>query len=156
MSLTKTGAGTQVLAGSNTNTGPTTVAAGTLQLGTSGSNIGSLGATAVTVNSGATLLGVNGTSIGTSGGTTGVTVAGGGILSLADGVAGTLTLNGSSTNTLLTLGGGTAGTPAILNLDATVSVPPTRSPTAGRSPSIRAGPPSTSPARSPTTRPAIT
>jgi autotransporter-associated beta strand protein len=51
LGLAKLGAGTLVLSGSNTFTGPTTVAQGTLQLG----NAGALSSSAVTVAAGATL-----------------------------------------------------------------------------------------------------
>ncbi len=61
-SLTQIGAGIVTLTGSNTYTGPTIIAAGTLRLGTGGS----LGATAITVASGGTLNAWSGTSAGGS------------------------------------------------------------------------------------------
>lgn len=53
-SLTKVGTGTQILSGSNTYTGKTTISAGTLQIGAGGTT-GTLGTGAVTVADGATL-----------------------------------------------------------------------------------------------------
>lgn len=60
LSLVKTGAGTQMLSGANTYTGPTTVTAGTLAI----ASTGSLGNTTTTVESGGTLAGAG--SIGGS------------------------------------------------------------------------------------------
>jgi fibronectin-binding autotransporter adhesin len=112
--VTKTGAGTWVLSGSNSYTGATTVNAGTLSVtGTinSGSAVAVNGGTlsvagsvtgAISVAHGATLSG-NGGTLGA------VTVAGGGIINTQDGVIGTL--NGSTLT--LTSGGGNA----VLDLD---------------------------------------
>ncbi|MCF7784866.1 MAG: autotransporter-associated beta strand repeat-containing protein [Prosthecobacter sp.] len=55
LAFTKSGAGTQVLTGTNTYSGATTVSAGMLQVGSSGS--GTTGTGAVTVQDGGTLLG---------------------------------------------------------------------------------------------------
>ncbi len=100
-SLTKTGASNLTLSGSNTNSGATTVAAGTLVVNGSTNS-------ATTVASGATLAGG-----GTLGGD--VTVQSGGTLSPGNGGAGTLTVNGNLTlasgSTLaLDINGTTAGT----------------------------------------------
>lgn len=99
--LTKAGAGELTLSGSNTNTGTTTVSAGTLVVDGSTSS-------ATNVASGATLAGS-----GTLGGN--VTVQNGGTLSPGGSGVGTLTVNGNLTlnsgSTLaLNINGATAGT----------------------------------------------
>ncbi|MEZ2770738.1 Ig-like domain-containing protein, partial [Comamonas jiangduensis] len=99
--LTKAGAGELTLSGSNTNTGTTTVSAGTLAVDGSTSS-------ATNVASGATLAGS-----GTLGGN--VTVQNGGTLSPGGSGVGTLTVNGNLTlnsgSTLaLNINGATAGT----------------------------------------------
>jgi autotransporter-associated beta strand protein len=113
--LVKTGTGALVLTASNTYSGGTTVNQGSLVVA------GSLANTAVMVNGGATLGGTG--SIGGS-----VTVAGGsgpstwGTISLADGEAATLTLSDAiSTDTVLTLGGGGAGSLSALNFEVSAT-----------------------------------
>jgi autotransporter-associated beta strand protein len=115
VALAKTGSGTLSLTGSNTYTGPTSINAGSLIAD------GSLASTAVMINGGATLGGTG--SIGGS-----VTVAGGsspsmwGTISLVDGAAGTLTLSDAmSTNTVLTIGGSTAGSSSFLDFEVGTS-----------------------------------
>jgi autotransporter-associated beta strand protein len=109
--LNKSGSGTLTLAGSNTYSGGTSIGAGSLIVD------GSLGKTAVAVKGGASLGGTG--SIGGS-----VTVVGGispsmwGTISLVDGAAATLTLSDAiSTDTVLTLGGGGAGSPSALDFE---------------------------------------
>ena len=111
--------GSLILTATSTYTGPTTVSAGTLKLGSSGTNVGTLGATAVSVASGATLSAVSGAGIGTATSTGGLTVLGGGTLTVSDTAAGTFTINGSSTGPLLTLA--SASTPATINLGTTAN-----------------------------------
>ena len=121
--ISKTTAGTLIMAGVNTYTGGTAVSAGKLTVS------GSLGATAVTVSGGATLSGSgNGATTGIIGNATSVgggtvTVAGGatagaqGAIDLRDGAIGTLTIQGNmSGGSFLTLGGA-AGQPSVLDFD---------------------------------------
>ena len=123
-SLIYSGTGTLTLAGASTYTSQTTLTNGRLNL------TGSLGATAVAVNGGGTLYGVgNGTTTGIIGTTTGgsVTVAGGttaatrGTIDLTDGAIGTLTVQGASGGTILTIGSTTAGSNSILNFESNAS-----------------------------------
>jgi autotransporter-associated beta strand protein len=109
--LTKSGAGTLALTANNTYTGRTMVNAGKLIVS------GALGNTAVTVYGGASLAGTG--SIAGS-----LAVAGGnsagsrGVLDFVDGSIGTLTLSNSvASNTVLTLGGDTAGSFSTLNFE---------------------------------------
>ena len=89
VSLTKNGSGTQILTGASTYTGPTTVSAGTLQIGTDATAAtASLGATLVTVtNTGSSIVGSAPTA--STGGT--ATVTGAPVL------AGTGTVGGATT-----------------------------------------------------------
>ena len=105
--ITKLGAGTLVLSGSNRYTGGTIINAGTLALGAGGS----LGAGAITVASGATFRPTTGTLAGTAG-ANGATLSlpSGSTFDLASGSAttGAFNLNAvSATTTSLTLGGAT-------------------------------------------------
>jgi|GEM_PF-1845201 len=105
------GSGTQVLAGSNTYTGPTAINAGGLVVA------GSLGSTAVTVGGGATLGGSGSIagSVVVLGGSTAGTQGG---INLADGMIGTLTLSDSkAADTVLTLGGLTVGNPSAFTFE---------------------------------------
>jgi autotransporter-associated beta strand protein len=111
MGVTKLGANTLTLSGSDTYTGPTSINAGSLIVD------GSLAKTAITVGGGATLGGTG--SIGGS-----VTAAGGsspstwGTISLVDGAPATLTLSDAiPTDTVLTLGGSGAGSPSMLDFE---------------------------------------
>jgi autotransporter-associated beta strand protein len=111
ISLIVNGSGTQVLAGSNTYTGGTTVSTGQLIVN------GSLGSTVVSVSGGASLGGT-----GSLGGR--VTVAGGstaatqGTIKLVDGIIGTMDYSDAGpSDTALTLGGAVAGNPSILDFE---------------------------------------
>ena len=111
ISLVMNGSGTQVLCGSNTYTGTTTINSGTLQLLASGS----LGNTAISVANGATFAPMpgNGTIVaGSSGnGSAGATLNlnAGAVFDMTDGGIGTFSLNQQSgfTGAALTLGGAT-------------------------------------------------
>jgi autotransporter-associated beta strand protein len=108
VSLTKTGAGTQTLSGSNSYKGATTVSQGKLLLGEGGS----MGATAVSVTGTATY--------GTSYASSGNTIAGGNTLDLAAGT--TLDMRDDNTNTLSFIGTGAStlsGAGLYLDLGAT-------------------------------------
>jgi fibronectin-binding autotransporter adhesin len=95
----KTGAGSLVLSGTNTLSGPATVAAGTLEV----ASAGGLAAAPVTVNPGATLAVAAGTTIRSPS----VTVAGGTLS------AGSLTIDATSGIAALAINAGTlAGSPA--------------------------------------------
>jgi len=111
-SFTQSGTGTTILSGQNTYTGATTVNAGTLSLGSTGSLLGSSG---VTVTNGATLA-----AAGTNGGSSGVisgnvTLSGGGAITMQAATIGTLAINGSNGLTV-----GSASSPAsTITLDIT-------------------------------------
>ena len=109
LALTKTGAGTQVLSGSNTYSGPTTISGGTLQIGngTSGEHLASA---SVAVNNNATLAFSHSDTLTYSGAISGsgqATEQGGGmlILSGSNSYSGGTTVNAST----LQIGNGTSG-----------------------------------------------
>jgi fibronectin-binding autotransporter adhesin len=102
--LTKLGAGTLTLAGSNSYTGPTTVSAGTLQV----ADAGGLAATNVTVGTAGTLAIAAGTTMKSP-----AVIVEGGILS-----ATTLAVNNTTGITSLAINAGTvAGSPAVTIAD---------------------------------------
>ena len=99
-SVRKVGAGTVVFDATNAYTGPTTIAAGTLEVAAPGA----LAATTVTVDSGATLAVVSGTTMRTP-----AVIVDGGTLS-----AGSLAINGNSGITSLAINSGAiSGSPVI-------------------------------------------
>jgi fibronectin-binding autotransporter adhesin len=108
-SIIKVGTGTEILTGSNTYTGVTTVSAGGLTLGSGGG----LGTTNVTVASGATFAAAPGTLGATNTAAGNLTLSAGSNFSMADSTTSTLNVIGSAnlgaSNTLLTfdLGGTT-------------------------------------------------
>lgn len=123
LAFVKTGAGTQVLSGTNTYSGATTVSAGVLQIGSSGA--GTTGTGAVTVQSGGTLTGTGVVQV------TSFTAASGSIVQAGDGTAqanyGTLTftpasgsgaINFQSGSTII-LGINPGGTSDLLNIIGT-------------------------------------
>lgn len=115
--LTKVGTGILSLIGNNTYSGATTVSAGTLAL----SGGASLGGTAISTAAGATFLAKGNDTIGAPGTSPTLTIAGGsgttgGMLSLADGGANTLTINSATPGVVLTMGG-PSGSPSQLTLD---------------------------------------
>ncbi len=113
--VTKLGAGTQVLTAAQTYTGATNISVGTLTLDHSGANLGALADTATSVAGAANLLVKGSTVIGSGAGAT-LSVAGGaslatsGLVSLQD-----TTINTLGTGGNLTLGTGANG--AVLNVD---------------------------------------
>jgi len=126
MTLTKNGAGTQVLSGTNTYTGGTTISAGTLQIG-NGADSGSIASTAAVTNNGALVY-----NVGAGVRTLGAVISGGGSLT-QNSAGGSLTLTASNTYIgptiisagILQIGGGTdsgsiASTSAVTNNGALV------------------------------------
>jgi fibronectin-binding autotransporter adhesin len=93
MSLTKTGAGTQILSGANTYTGATNVNAGTLEIGLGGSTHASSG---VSVSNSGSALVVNGTVNGTLNANVSTTVSGSGTVVGAATIFGNLTPGNSA------------------------------------------------------------
>lgn len=112
-SLTKVGSGTQTLSGTNTNTGATSVSAGTLQiLNTSTSAaVGVLGSGAVSIASGATLQYTNSLTVGDAYLVSNL-ISGAGMLSLNGPDGAITTLNNSNLFT-----GGTLISSGIVNLN---------------------------------------
>jgi len=111
MTLTKTGAGTQILAGNNSYTGATNVDAGTLEIGSGGSTHAT---SAVTVSNAGSVLVVNGTVNGTLNASASTIVSGSGTVGGAATVSGALNPGNSpgvlSFGTTLILGSTSATT----------------------------------------------
>lgn len=101
-SLTKDGAGILVLSGTNTYTGPTTISAGTIQLGNAGT-AGAIAPTSAITNNGTLVINrsnasAQGTDFGTIGGSGSLTQAGSGTTTLnaANTYSGTTTITGGT------------------------------------------------------------
>ena len=120
-SLTKEGAGTLVLTGTNTHSGTTTVSAGTLELNSSAGTALADGG-AVTLSGGTLTLSSTTETIGTLSGASGTLALGGNALTVAQAnnrtfagaitgtSSGSLILNGAANNTILALTGTTNST----------------------------------------------
>ncbi len=124
LGLTKLGAGTLTLTGSNTYSGTTTINSGTLKLDSAGSTTARLASTSgITINSGGTLLLANSsgtTSIDRINDSATVTVNGGGTFNTAGLSEGTRSTNGSATNGAagmgaLTLANTSSGSHAVID-----------------------------------------
>lgn len=108
--LTKTGAGTMLLSGASTYSGPTAVSQGKLKVD------GSIGNTAVSVGGGASLggRGLIGGTVVLAGGTTAGTR---GTLELADGSPGTLLLSNVNASAVVLTMGGAAGNASLMTFE---------------------------------------
>lgn len=108
--LTKAGAGTMVLSGASTYTGPTTVSQGKLVIN------GSIGSSPVSV-SGAASLGGTGSIGGTVVLAGGSTAAQRATLDLTDGAPGTLLLSNANASGVVLTVGGSAGNPSLMSFE---------------------------------------